>query len=98
MKKIILSLLFFHMTLTSANAGIVWPTVFNLGNYLQVQAHNNTDRPVWCSGNVFMTMMSGKTESSFYSDYIHSGGFSIRYIYPISRDRIRFHNHSIFCN
>ena len=75
----------------------VWPNVYNWGNRVEVQAHNNTDRGVWCSGSIYMTLENNQDENHYFSEYLSSRGFIYRSVYPRGNKRISRMNHSISC-
>lgn len=99
MKAFILASILLSSVAASAQAVLVYPTIFNFGNQAQVQIHNTTQDDIHCSGTVYMHTSAGRTETGFYFDSIMKGSFSMRSFYLMNfNDRITFTNHSIFCN
>lgn len=77
----------------------VFPRVFNMGSYAQVQINNTNDYAVRCSGPVYLNTIMGPMESHYYFETIRAGGFSMRNFYLRNfSNRISYAHHSIFCS
>ncbi|MGE3610624.1 MAG: hypothetical protein AB7I27_13620 [Bacteriovoracaceae bacterium] len=98
MKKFIFSVLL--LTSLPSFAGMVWPSVYNFGNRVEVRIYNTSQDDVTCSGQVNMDTNKGKRDSRFYFRRISRGMFDFESYWLSSSDsqeRYVSVNHSISC-
>jgi hypothetical protein len=99
MKNLFFVLIFvFSGSVFAEKVSPVFPEVYSFGHSVQVTIRNFTDRNVHCSGNIFLTTISGIREMQYYSEFVPARFSSYRNLYPRSiGDRIISTSHSIFC-
>lgn len=99
MKKFVIALsVLFSLAAFAKPEYIVFPSVYNFGQNVQVQIWNTTDRFITCSGSLTLTLESGERENQSFFEPVSPRFSSFRTIYPRTNSRIVFVNHSIFCN
>ena len=96
MKKILFGILLFNSAISFA----VTPTIWNMGNQVQVQIYNNTQDDINCSGPIYIYTQLGQFRSEYYQSVIYKGMSDYKYIYVFGmnmNDRITNTSHGIFC-
>lgn len=97
MKLAILGLMLSFSALAKTNTS-VFPQVSNYGSSVEVRIYNYTDRPVSCSGSIYMTTQLSGNRTEYYFNMISAGFNDWRtYRLPNLSDRVISVYHSITC-
>jgi hypothetical protein len=97
MKKLSLATALFLLSF-AALANSVYPNVYNNGRSVTLNAWNNSDQSIRCSGRIEMEMSDNTRDSVYVSELIWPRGTLNRTYYPtFSSVTISNISHSVYC-